>query len=444
MAGLSRFLITVVMLFSVLLVLPALAEDACESCHRKENPGLYLQWKNSTHGKEDVSCVDCHGAVKSEVDAFKHHGVFIATLVTPKDCATCHEKEAEEVMASHHSKAGEILESNDAFLAHVGAGHPAAIVGCASCHGSKIKIDPKAPNKLSSETWPNSGIGRINPDGSKGSCNACHSRHSFSRKQARQPENCGKCHLGPDHPQKEIYEESKHGIAYYAHREDMNMDSESWVVGKDYYEAPTCATCHMSATAKQATTHDVGKRISWTLRPPISRKQDDWQAKRANMVDVCTACHQNTFIKGHYYQYDAAVRLYNEKFAKPATDIYNMIKKKGLRERKASFSNDIDWAYWELWHHEGRRARMGAAMMGPDYAWWHGFYDVAHNFYFKFLPLAKRYNDKEVNATIEKLMKDPMHSWLGKDNKTLKKAVRSGKMQKVYKNLFTEEEVTSQ
>ena len=27
------------------------------------------------------------------------------------------------------------------------------------------------------------------------------------RAQARQPETCGKCHLGPDHPQKEIYEE---------------------------------------------------------------------------------------------------------------------------------------------------------------------------------------------------------------------------------------------
>jgi len=26
-----------------------------------------------------------------------------------------------------------------------------------------------------------------------------------------------------------------------------------------------------------------------------------------------------------------------------------------------------------MWHHEGRRARMGTAMMGPDYAWWHGF-----------------------------------------------------------------------
>jgi len=101
-------------------------------------------------------------------------------------------------------------------------------------------------------TWPNSGIGRLNPDGSKGACNACHSRRQFSKEQARRPENCGKCHLGPAHPQKEIYEESKHGIAYRAHSESMNMDRASWIAGKDYFEAPTCATCHVSATARSS------------------------------------------------------------------------------------------------------------------------------------------------------------------------------------------------
>jgi len=47
---------------------------------------------------------------------------------------------------------------------------------------------------------------------------ACHQRHEFSVAQARQPENCGKCHMGPDHPQIEIFKESKHGINYYANK----------------------------------------------------------------------------------------------------------------------------------------------------------------------------------------------------------------------------------
>jgi len=32
-------------------------------------------------------------------------------------------------------------------------------------------------------------------------------------------------------------------------------------------------------------------------------------------------------------------------------------------------------AYY-LWHHVGRRARQGAAMNAPDYAHWHGFFQL--------------------------------------------------------------------
>lgn len=415
----------------------AFAASKCVKCHQEKNPGMYMQWKNSKHAQNDVGCLDCHQADKKDVDAFKHHGAMIATLVTPKDCSQCHEKEAKQAMNSYHSHAGEILESNDAYLAHVAGGKPVVITGCETCHGGKIKIDPKAPNKLSSQTWPNSGIGRINPDGSKGACNACHSRHSFSVEQARQPENCGKCHLGPDHPQKEIYEESKHGIAYRGNKDRMNLDSDSWVVGKDYYEAPTCSTCHMSATKNMAITHDVGDRISWTLRPPVSKHKDNWKAKRGSMKDVCLNCHQARFVDGHYYQYDALVELYNEKFGKPAGVIIKMVKDKGLLERKAAFSNDIEWEYWELWHHEGRRARMGAAMMGPDYTWWHGIYEVAHNFYFKLIPLALEYNDPEINAYINKMLtEDDMHKWINTPTGKLKESIRSGELEKVYEGLF--------
>ncbi len=418
----------------------AVAAADCVSCHQKNNPGMYLQWKNSAHGENGIGCIDCHGAEKGDVDAFKHYGATVATLVTPKDCGQCHTEIEQETSQSYHAHAGEILKSNDAYLAHAAGGHPVVIVGCESCHGANIKIDPDAKNKLSPETWPNSGVGRLNPDGSKGACNACHSRHSFSKYQARQPGNCGKCHLGPDHPQKEIYDESKHGIAYNAYREDLNLRSDEWVVGVDYYEAPTCTTCHMSATPKQGITHDVGDRISWTLRPPVSKHKENWQEKRQAMKDVCSNCHQNNFVDGHYYQYDAMVHLYNEKFAKPAGKIYSMAKEKGLLEREAAFANDLDWEYWELWHHEGRRARMGAAMMGPDYAWWHGIYDVAHNFYFKFIPEARHLGDTEINAYITELLtKDPMHKWLNSNTGEIKKAISSGELQKVYSQLFEKE-----
>lgn len=415
------------------------AADKCTVCHKKSNPALYLQWEDSAHGKNGVGCLDCHQANEEDVDAFKHNGETIATLVTPKDCGKCHEQIEKETSASYHAHAGEILASADAYLAHAAGGHPIVIVGCESCHGAKVVIDPDAPNKLSPTTWPNSGIGRLNPDGSKGACNACHSRHSFSKYQARQPENCGKCHLGPDHPQKEIYEESKHGIAYYGYRDRLNLDKDEWVVGVDYYEAPTCSTCHMSATKNQPVTHDVGMRISWTLRPPVSKYKDNWEKKRDNMKDVCLNCHQQRFVNGHYYQYDALVNLYNEKFAKPAGEIMKMIKDAKVMESPAAFSNQVEWEYWELWHHEGRRARMGAAMMGPDYAWWHGIYDVAHNFYFKFIPEARHYNNAKVNTYIDNLLaNDPMHTWMSKNTADIKKAIKDGEFQKIYQKLFND------
>jgi hypothetical protein len=263
-------------------------------------------------------------------------------------------------------------------------------------------------------------MGRINPDGSWGSCSACHARHEFSVAQARQPEACGKCHLGPDHPQIEVWEESKHGVLYRAHREDMHIERDTWRAGKDYFGGPTCSSCHMSAAGSQGVTHDVGERISWTLRPPISVKlnmvvyedgsKDDipgdrpelpkvgsmhdgkkvakvltWQQRRGNMQNVCSQCHGQTFVDGAYAQFDGVVELYNDKFARPARDIILELKKRGILS-EPDFDDPIEWTWWELWHHEGRRARHGAAMQGPDYTWWHGIYEVSKHFYEEFIP----------------------------------------------------------
>jgi len=414
---------------------------ACMTCHKEKSPGIYKQWFDSDHAAHNITCLSCHQAKRGDADAFTHYDATIATLVTPADCGRCHPKAAKEVGNSYHATAGKILDSADAYLAHVAAGDPVAILGCESCHGGKVEIDPKSPNKLARRSWPNSGIGRINPDGSLGSCNACHTRHRFSKSQARQPEACSKCHLGPDHPQKEVYEESKHGNTYFTSEEMMNLHADSWVVGVDYAAAPTCASCHMSATRNQGITHDVGQRIAWTLRPPVSKHKDNWEAKRSNMQDVCTACHTKTFTDGHFYQFDASVRLYNEKFAKPATELMKIVREKKLLENPASFSNKIEWTYWELWHHEGRRARHGAAMMGPDYTWWHGFYEIAQHFYFKLLPEARDLGDPDVDAFVDQILtSDPMHKWVREQTDDLKKQIRSGEMQKIYARFFEAEE----
>jgi hydroxylamine dehydrogenase len=362
----------------------------CLQCH-EGMPGVVRQWEDSAHWNAGVGCYECHKAEKGDVDAMDHNGFSIAIIVSPRDCGQCHPKETAEQEASHHAQAGDILNTKDGLLGQLIGGEPAVTVGCRQCHGSIVKVN--ADGSIDTNTWPNTGIGRVNPDGSKGTCSACHSRHRFSKEQARQPETCGKCHLGPDHPQKEVFEESKHGILYRAFKDNMNMDKPKWVAGVDYYDAATCATCHMGATRNQPSTHDVGTRLAWNLRSPISNRTKNWEKKLADMQDVCSACHSPAFVEGFYKQLDDFVGLYNDKFAIPAKEIRELLMEEGVITKR-HFDDKIDLIYFELWHHEGRRARHGAAMSGPDYAWWHGIYDVAKHFYLELLPEAKEVCEK--------------------------------------------------
>lgn len=391
----------------------------CMECHRQTTPVILQQWGSSKHYRANVSCFECHQALETDKDVMEHYGQNIATIVSPKDCARCHEKEVTEFEASHHSKGGRILGSLDNRLAEVVEGNrafktpgfpegnsAAAVSGCWQCHGSEVKVIGEG--KLDPATWPNTGIGRINPDGSEGACSACHSRHRFSVEQARNPENCGKCHMGPDHPQLEIYEESKHGIAFHANKERMNLANEKWILGEDYNAAPTCATCHMSATPSQDVTHDVGLRISWNNRPILSIRPEvsdaklglpgkdiPWQTRRNNMKDVCTNCHNENYVENFYVQYDGLIDLYNEKFARPGKALMALAKP---LLKPVVFSNKIDFIWFELWHHEGRRARHGASMMGPDYTHWHGMYEVAKNFYTEFIPELEELVEKNLHS----------------------------------------------
>ena len=418
----------------------------CIECHKKQHLGLYQQWGASKHYRANVGCYECHGAEKTDKDAFTHYDHTIAVIVSPRDCGRCHSREVKEFISSHHAKAGRILGSLDNVLAEVVEGNKglvtpafpkgvsaAAVNGCWQCHGSQVKV--LADGRLDPATYPNSGIGRLNPDGSEGACNACHVRHSFSVAQARHPDTCGKCHLGPDHPQKEIYEESKHGISFFANIDKMNLGSEKWIVGEDYSAAPTCATCHMSATKDQPVTHDVGMRISWNNRPVVSIRPEKsdakmnlpgadvpWQVRRQNMKNVCVACHNKNWVSGFYTQYDGLVDLYNNKYALPGKELYDLAKP--LRPRKAPFSHEVDWIWFELWHHEGRRARHGASMMAPDYTHWHGTYELARNFYSHYIPALERLADEagkdpkraedaqKLKAKIEQVLSSKDHKWI--------------------------------
>ncbi len=373
--------------------------QACIECHKTESPGIFTDWAMSRHASANITCLDCHQAKDTDPDVSKKHfkqyersdnkwgtaeyRATIAAVVTPKDCSRCHPDEVKQYSGSKHANTVEIMWKIDPWLNQGLNNEAERTAGCFKCHGTVLTVNEQG--EMPASVWPNTGVGRVNLDGSLGSCTSCHTRHRFSIMDARKPEACGQCHLGPDHPQIEIYTESKHGDIYFAFGDTYNWTAAPgmWTPGVDY-RGPTCASCHMSGVGKVIGTHDVTERLSWETQAPLTvRPQDfaafpaktNWEMERKKMQAVCNQCHAATWTESHYANLDAAVKNYNEVYFAPAKKVLDELYAKKLLDEKPFFNEKLEWEYYELWHHEGRRARMGTAMMAPDYAWWHGFYE---------------------------------------------------------------------
>jgi mono/diheme cytochrome c family protein len=374
----------------------------CIDCHKDETPGIINDWKLSRHGHVGVSCLDCHQTDKNSPTATQHESLegtdtYISVLVPPTTCARCHPAEAEQFNESGHFRAYRQIIPKDGLHAlmsvHEGQNHPEFSnstneTGCMQCHGTEIELDED--NRPTASTWPNAGIGNIYPDGSTGNCTTCHTRHRFDIGESRKPAACASCHLGPDHPDIEIYNNSKHGHIYNAEADEWNWDSapDAWEPGD--YRAPTCATCHMSGVGELQTTHNVSERLYWNLwakrsevrntPDPMSPLTGDGPAGREEMKQVCNSCHSELHTDGFFEQGDGAVQLYNEAYYDPALEMLTELKEKGLLKENP-WADEFQILFYHLWHHEGRRARQGAMMGGPDYAHWHGFFELQQDLY---------------------------------------------------------------
>jgi len=335
---------------------------------------------------------------------------------------------------------------------------------CLECHGSVVVPygrEQATVKTFNGETmtvervklwgWPNNGAARVDPDGSMGTCTACHDRHLFSLKQAREPWTCGRCHLGYDHPHIEIYEESAHGNIWDAYGGKWNWEALPWKVGVDF-NAPTCATCHMSTLALQTPdgnvkivlegSHDLTKRLVWDQmhffgipKPIIPDKAQlsifyGWSQlkdlpenieKKANpkapeayryptftgfkvvmehqsgefafprmlkieysgelaqhreeMKRVCQACHSSQWAENFFRTADQNIIDYDI-VARYAFALLKKSYELGLADPKNILDEFPELMWYYIWHHEGRRWRNGAFMMGPDYAHWYGIVDT--------------------------------------------------------------------
>ena len=354
----------------------AQSTDDCVTCHRRSTPGIVEQYGISTMASAEVSCRDCHEVPASYPAATEHEGVYVLAQPTPARCERCHATEVAQYYQSRHSL--------PAYVAMVGT------QALGDDHQAMYQAIPEgqyAPDKMRNALFAIEGpaitrfacegchnVGLPQPDGSVGECQQCHLRHTFSLEQARKPETCNACHIGPDHPQWEIYEESPHGIAYLTGGEAWNWGADPGTLTVEDFPAPTCATCHFSGFGTTGTTHDVGDRLTWFLFAPISERRPAWQDNAVRMQAVCRECHNERFISAFYEDADAATESVNT-WVRESDALVAPLKAKGLLSAEP-FDEPIDFVYFELWHHWGRTAKFGAWMQGPDYTQWHGAYEV--------------------------------------------------------------------
>lgn len=435
------------------------ATEECLFCHRSTHPGIVADWERSRHArvtpvqalKKDaqarrisvekapeaigdvaVGCAECHTAnPDSHGDTFEHQGRQVHVLVTPRDCSQCHAREVSEFEENLMSWAHVNLRNNTVYqglIRDVNGIHTIAEGGlsttspdamtdadsCFHCHGTAVERTGTVTRDTPMgemdfpvlSNWPNQGVGRINPDGSRGACSACHSRHQFSIVMARKPYTCSQCHKGPDVPAYAVYAVSKHGNLFSAMHREWNFDPVPWTVGKDF-TAPTCAVCHVSLVVDEneeviaERTHRMNDRLPWRIlglpyahhhpkdaNTTVIKNSDGMQLpttlagepateyligpdevaeRRKRLQHVCAACHSSRWIAGHWERFENTIETTN-RLTLTSTQLLQKAWEQGLADSTASFFDEAierDWV--EEWLFFANSTRFASAMMGADY-----------------------------------------------------------------------------
>jgi hypothetical protein len=354
------------------------SDDECVECHKRTTPGIVEQYSHSTMAVAEVTCRNCHEVASDYPGAVDHEGSFVLNSPTTVMCERCHTQEVAQFHQSRHALPAyvAVVGSKDLSPLHL-AQYEAIPEGQYSPDKSRNAIgELEGPDLIPFTCLSCHSIGEPAADNSVGQCQKCHLRHEFSLEQARKPETCNACHIGPDHPQWEIYQESPHGIAYMTMGHTWDWETEPGTLKVENFPAPTCSICHMSGFGTSGTTHDVGDRLTWFLFAPISEKRPSWQDNMIRMQGVCLECHNKNFVEGFYAAADVATERVNE-WVVESDQLIAPLKDQNLLT-SAPFDEPIDFTYFNLWHHWGRTTKFGVWMQGPDYSQWHGAYEVLH------------------------------------------------------------------
>ena len=260
-------------LLMLLAPLAALASGPCLPCHLEKTPAAVAQWQGSAHARAQVGCEKCHGSDHEKI-------VRGEARVDLRVCAPCHQKAFREHKASRHGMG-----------LHSGWGCTRNLPGakkeeCRFCHreGDQSPLSEVQCARFLKQSREMAEIGCNYCHSVEDSCDSCHSKHATSLQIVRDPNSCAKCHMGPDHPQWEMWQTSLHGT--------LNASSGRAL-------GPDCQSCHMPKG-----THNVS--IGMTMNSGgVPYPAQKAAAGRGEMLQVCSACHAPAFARRELERGDA-------------------------------------------------------------------------------------------------------------------------------------------
>lgn len=382
---------------------PAFAmEEVCITCHRKISPGQVADWESSKHSSEEITCSFCHGDSHNGAEDWR-----LAELPDEQVCADCHEDQFEQFTKGKHNFGWTSL--NAMPITHV---EPDELMeggrGCGGCHNMGIKsAAQKKELREKGYRYQNN------------SCDECHTRHSFSKKEALDPRACQQCHMGYDHPQWEMWESSKHGTRY-AVKEKGKLHEKA--------QAPTCQFCHLpDGTHTNRTAWGfLGVRLplpedkEWaadrttilkalgvlnpntgkpTARLDVVKAADmirftekDWLHEREKMISTCSNCHSEQYVREQLTMGDSIIKKADHLLAE-AIEIVAALYKDRIIKKPDNYSfaypdllyfmqtgggdmnnlSHIDQILFQMYMKHRMRTYQGFFHVNPDYAYWYGW-----------------------------------------------------------------------
>lgn len=393
----KRFLI---LLAGVLfLVAGAYAQD-CIQCHKETTPGIVSDWQLSKHSENDVSCDTCHG------DGHKDsYDIANVAIPTPETCAECHDDQVAQFKKGKHAMAWAAMKAMPTIH-----WQPQALIdgmkGCGGCH----KLGLKTEEEIKQLKQDGAGFGVA-------SCDACHTRHIFSKKEAQQPQACQTCHMGFDHPQWEMYSASKHGVRALLKQNGTLPETVA---------APTCQTCHMQEgnhevmtawgflavrlpmpedkqwAADRATIlqglgvlDPEGKptgRLEVVKAAKVARlTQEEWQAQRDKMLQTCNECHSLNFATAELNKGDDMIKAVDRLMAEAILVVAGLYKDGTLKKPEGyaypfpdllafhDAPSPVEQRLFVMFLKHRMRAFQGTFHANPDYALWYGWSEMVQD-----------------------------------------------------------------